>query len=180
MVGCPGLPSIITDITWGIELGSDKSKSELLELGIDSLFFNCEINPFNGKPFFNEIVFFHVKSKTLFMSDTFWNYPASNIPNYSDNSDSGYQHLCPKVETPKLVNNKLPSVSVPIGTKLWKFGMDKIYLPFYKNIMIKDKDKYNQIVNKLLSWDIEVICPCHGDVIRGKQKCIEVLQNHFF
>ena len=27
---------------------------------------------------------------------------------------------------------------VPGGTKLWKFGMDQVYLPFYKALMVKD------------------------------------------
>ena len=57
--------------------------------------------------------------------------------------------------------------------------MDKIYLPFYKNLMITDRNNYNNIINQLLLWDIEVIAPCHGDIIRGKQKCQEVLINHF-
>lgn len=24
---------------------------------------------------------------------------------------------------------------------MWKFGMDRVYLPFYRNLMIKDKGK---------------------------------------
>ncbi len=27
----------------------------------------------------------------------------------------------------------------PAGTQLWKFGMDRVYLPFYRTFMIKDK-----------------------------------------
>jgi len=33
---------------------------------------------------------------------------------------------------------------VGFGTKLWKTGMDRVYLPFYRSLMIKDqgeKDK---------------------------------------
>ena len=31
--------------------------------------------------------------------------------------------------------------NAPGGTKLWKFGMDQIYRPFYNTFMIKDKGK---------------------------------------
>lgn len=27
---------------------------------------------------------------------------------------------------------------VPLGTRIWKFGMDQVYLPFYRAFMIKD------------------------------------------
>ena len=39
---------------------------------LEFVHFDCEINPFTGKPFFNELVFYHVKSKSLFMADVFW------------------------------------------------------------------------------------------------------------
>ena len=32
-----------------------------------------------------------------------------------------------------------PGSGTPRGTKAWKFGMDRVYLPFYKKFMIKDK-----------------------------------------
>ena len=32
-----------------------------------------------------------------------------------------------------------PGSGTPKGTQAWKFGMDKVYLPFYKKFMIKDK-----------------------------------------
>ena len=32
-----------------------------------------------------------------------------------------------------------PGSGTPKGTQAWKFGMDRVYLPFYKNFMIKDK-----------------------------------------
>ena len=32
-----------------------------------------------------------------------------------------------------------PGSGTPKGTQAWKFGMDRVYLPFYKRFMIKDK-----------------------------------------
>lgn len=61
--------------------------------------------------------------------------------------------------------------------------MDKVYWPFYQRFMVGNhgprRDKYNQAVMKLLQWDVEVIIPCHGDVIYGKNLCREVLVKHF-
>ncbi len=34
-----------------------------------------------------------------------------------------------------------PGSGTPKGTQAWKFGMDRVYLPFYKKFMIKDKGK---------------------------------------
>jgi hypothetical protein len=75
------------------------------EVQIEVTFLSHEANPFNGKPFFSELLVFHRPSKVLLTTDFFWNYPKE----------------------------------VPFGTKLWKFGMDRIYRPFYFNLMIKDK-----------------------------------------
>lgn len=36
-----------------------------------------------------------------------------------------------------------PGSGTPKGTQAWKFGMDRVYLPFYKTFMIKDKGKYH-------------------------------------
>lgn len=35
-----------------------------------------EVNPFNGKPFFSEVLFCHTPSKTCMITDFFWNWPA--------------------------------------------------------------------------------------------------------
>ena len=34
-----------------------------------------EVNPFTGKAFFNEVVFYHTETKTLLTTDLYWNYP---------------------------------------------------------------------------------------------------------
>ena len=134
---------------------------------------------------------YHKKSKTFFMADTFWNYPKESTPNLhtvvgaseEETKRSLKQHICPKMSSTTLPGGNLPEVKPNFGTKAWKFGMDKIYLQFYKNFMVgrsgERREKYNKIVNKVLSWDIDVIAPCHGDVIRGEKTCRHVLKTHF-
>jgi hypothetical protein len=182
MYACPGLPARMPEVKWDVEMG----KSAPAEFGgsIDTVHFDCEINPATGKPFFNEIVFFHTKSKSLFMADVYWNYPESSKPNYFGQSGTGSVHQCPKMSVRELESgDSLPEIDVPFGTKLWKFGMDKVYLPLYKNIMVgktgERREKYEAAVQKVLSWNCELIVPCHGDVIRGSELCREVLGKHF-
>ena len=181
MVACPGLPLRILDVPWSLELTVDEVSSVFMD-SLEYVHFDCELNPFTNKPFFNEIVFFHKKSKTLFMSDVFWNYPSSTLPNYVGIEETGKIHECSKVPI-SYTSNLLPEVKVPFGTRMWKFGMDKVYLPFYKNFMVGKnnirREKYEKVINKLLDWNPEVIVSCHGDVIRGPLLCQKVLKRHF-
>ena len=71
---------------------------------------------------------------------------------------------------------------------LWKAGMDKLFRPFYLNLMIKDekRDAFKMIATFISgldsstpNWDIEVVIPAHGDIIRGKTFTKEVLRHHF-
>jgi hypothetical protein len=39
-----------------------------------------EANPLSGDPFFNEVLFCHEPSKTLMITDFFWNIPTSVPP----------------------------------------------------------------------------------------------------
>jgi len=39
--------------------------------------------------------------------------------------------------------------------------------------------KYEAAVAKVLAWGPEVMVPCHGDVLRGKDACRNELQRHF-
>lgn len=193
---CPGLPSRLPDINWNVELNHSIPSS--FANSIDISYFDCETNPFTGKPFFNEVVFYHIKSKSVFMADTFWNYPSSALPNYYGISETGCIDNCPKMPTNAIPSYSstttsssstyLPAINVPLGTKLWKYGMDNIYLPFYKRVMVGGKGRslsksrrlnYEKAVNKILNWDIETIIPCHGDIIRGKDLCNNVLRKHF-
>ena len=38
-----------------------------------------------------------------------------------------------------------PKTGTNKGTQAWKFGMDRVYLPFYKRFMIKDKGAFKSI-----------------------------------
>jgi hypothetical protein len=115
------------------------------------------------------VIFYHKPSKSLLTTDIYWNYPqVDGVPNshLSGNNDDG--GLAPSV------------LSIPFGSLLWKFGMDKIYLPFYKKLMINDRKYYDEIIRVVLEeWDIDTLIPCHGDIIRGKEKIQQVLSSHF-
>ena len=117
---CPGLPDRLPEIKWSVELGYDVPLE--FNNSLDMSYFDCEVNPVTNKPFFNEVVFYHKKSKSIFMADTFWNYPSSDTPNYYGQSNTGSIHQCPKVPIDTSTSDMLPSVPAPQGTKLWKFG----------------------------------------------------------
>jgi hypothetical protein len=102
-------------------------------------------------------------------TDLFWNYPQSDgVPN-SHLPDVNVQNweLAPPVST------------IPVGSRLWKKGMDSIYLPFYKNFMIKNRTKYKEAIGIILDeWDVETLIPAHGDIIRGKTLIRNLLSQH--
>jgi len=101
----------------------------------------------------------------LITTDVYWNFPADGVPNAYLGGEEW--ELAPSVE------------KIPLGSKLWKFGMDVVFLPFYKNLMIKDDDKYDEVCKIILDkWDIETLIPAHGDVIRGKDTVRRVLETH--
>jgi hypothetical protein len=191
MVACPGLPARMPEVPWSIEIGSGSTASSFsaeVRRTIEYVHFDCEESPLpGGGPFFNEVVWFHVPSRTLFMSDAYWNYPSSERANYAgDVEGTGTVHECPKMPVDpsrKGPGGTLPAVRVPKGTRLWKLGMDKVYLPFYKRVMVgrrgERRDRYNAAVAQLLAWEPEVIVPCHGDVVRGQRLCQKVLAKHF-
>jgi len=182
--GCPGLPARMPGVAWTSELGATRPAD--WESSVDSVWFDCEVNPFTGAPFFNEVVFFHEPSKALFCADAWWNYPAGESPNLMGApgaEGTGSVHECSKVPVPGGVA-RLPPVPVPVGTLLWKFGMDQVYLPFYKRFMVggsgsRRRVQYEAAVSRVLAWAPEVLVPCHGDVVRGSEACRRELERHF-
>ena len=48
-----------------------------------------------------------------------------------------------------------PGSETPKGTQAWKFGMDRVYRPFYNNLMIKDKGQ-----SSMLCCRVAEICIC--------------------
>jgi hypothetical protein len=173
MWGCPGLIERLPDIKWAGEIPSGIIAPQGISLGncwdfdeIVPLHFDVEVNPFTGKPFFNEVIFFHKPSKSLLTTDVYWNYPQSDGKPNSHLGESEWE-LSPSVD------------GIPLGSKAWKFGMDKIYLPFYKKFMVKNRTKYDEISKVVLDeWDIETLIPCHGDIIRGNELIRDVLEDH--
>jgi hypothetical protein len=128
---------------------------------------DVEVNPATGKPFFNEVIYFHTPSKTLMVTDLWWNYPASTVPNSQYGRNDAWE-LAPVVS------------EVPLGSRLWKAGMDKVYAPFYSNLMVQDKKAYKDIANHIVNvWQPEIVIPAHGDILRGKDFIRSVLSKHF-
>ncbi len=175
MCACPGLPSRMPNVRWAMELTNDVTPP-LWPTEIEYIHFDCEVNPFTGRPFFNEVVFFHRPSKTVFMADVFWNYPSSRVPNYVTKlKTSSLDGLSRDISGGK----GIAPIDVPFGTRLWKFGMDRIYLPFYKRVMVGSRrDVFVKRVETLLAWEPEIIIPCHGDVVLGRDLCRDVLERH--
>ena len=219
MIACPGMMEREPDVNWTNEIpygyrpssffngdtddtntvGGGGDDDEAMMEGmwdydiIQPLHIDLELNPFTNKPFFNEVVFYHTPTKTLLTTDIYWNYPNSdgvtnsNYKSYeSSNVNTSFDwELAPNVD------------KIPFGTKLWKIGMDKVYRPFYLNLMIpRDKKEEFEKVASFISgidygdssmenglctssWDIETIIPCHGDITRGSEFVRQVLRTHF-
>eukprot|EP00667_Euglena_gracilis_P009507 EG_transcript_9661 len=52
--------------------------------------------------------------------------------------------------------------AVPPATRLWKFGMDQVYLPFYERLMIRDRSRFEAAMGRIVGWDFDAVLPCHG------------------
>jgi len=197
--GCPGLSEKEPEVKWTGEVpygarpkgynGQDETQhnNEMWDWEeVQPIHIDIESNPFTGNAFFNEVVYYHTPSKTLLTTDLYWNYPRGdgvtngqlvdelrakgiNIPN--DNDSSSWE-LAPEVG------------EIPLGSKLWgKVGMDKLFYPFYMNLMVKKdkREEFEKIARYITcsGWEIETIIPAHGDIIRGKDLCRQVLEKHF-
>ena len=197
--GCPGLEERLPEIRFTGEIPwhhrpNNEEQSIVLPWNsttLQALHIDCETNPFTGKPFFNEVVYYHQPTQTLIVTDLFWNYP-TQVPNAQFGRDDSWE-LAPTVD------------SIPVGSRLWKFGMvrggtvvdlllddsveshshvslaqDQIYYPFYNNFMVHDKAAYGEMVQVILEeWEVATIVPAHGDILRGTDFCRSVLQKHF-
>ncbi len=64
--------------------------------------------------------------------------------------------------------------SVPLGSRLWKRGMDEVYKPVYNRFM--KADGWAESADVILGWDFNTILPAHGDPIVGDAK--GVLRRH--
>ena len=65
---------------------------------------------------------------------------------------------------------------VPLGTRLWKFGMDEVYLPFYRKYMVDRPEAFRAASDRVLGWDFDAMLPCHGSFIGHGAK--DVMRKH--
>lgn len=184
MWGCPGLSEKMPEISWegeipeGIRPLSWKRKGLTCNQvnlencwnmkEVQPLHLNIEINPATGKPFFNEVIFYHEPSRTLITTDLFWNYPQPDgVPNsHLDDVAVKAWELAPRVE------------SIPFLARVFFFGMNNLYLPFYKNVMVKKSRSEYETIAKFLTEELEIdtLVPAHGDLVRGQSAIRTVLR----
>lgn len=106
MWACPGLPERKDDVKWDGEIAhgfrpkgwkGGEGTPVTPDMGLwdtnvlQPLHLNIEKNPFTGRPFFSEVIFYHAPSKTLITTDMFWNYPGSIIPNKEFGRDDSWE-----------------------------------------------------------------------------------------
>lgn len=53
---------------------------------------------------------------------------------------------------------------VPLKTAAWKFGMDRVYKPFYENAMVVP-ERYLKKKKQLLALRFDKVLPCHGTFV---------------
>jgi hypothetical protein len=188
MWGCPGLAERMPTVDWkgeipqhcrppgyygGGEAAKNQENDALLSLipwdtnVLQPLHVDVEVNPFTGKPFFNEVVYFHHPSKTLITTDLYWNYPRDGVPNSQFGRNDAWE-LAPQVP------------AVPWGSRMWKFGMDQLFKPFYSGLMVTNKEEYKKMIRHIVNqWDPQCVIPAHGDILRGTELVRSVLKEHF-
>ncbi|GMH85593.1 hypothetical protein TrST_g3599 [Triparma strigata] len=163
--GCPGIRDKVEEVKWDGEIGGDE---ELWDYDVlEPLHVGCE--RVLGKPFFNEVVFYFKEEGVFVSTDLFWNYPKLQgvNPTLTSSGDWGEWELAPPVK-------------VPFSSRLWKFGMDKVYKPVYNKFMVSDQEEFSRVKDKILDeWEIHVAVPAHGDIVRGEEACAEALNKHF-
>jgi hypothetical protein len=156
---CPGLRESKPDVGWQRSISSLldapsglTSASAPAEWGnaIELCWLEDKVPLTRRRPFFNEVVFFHRPSRSLMVSDLWWNYPADA----DADADADFQ--------------------VPRSTRLWKWGMDVIYKPVYNRLM--RTDSWEESYRVIDGWDFESILPCHGEPVAQDAK--KVLARH--
>eukprot|EP00611_Tribonema_gayanum_P001945 TRINITY_DN1143_c0_g1_i1.p1 TRINITY_DN1143_c0_g1~~TRINITY_DN1143_c0_g1_i1.p1 ORF type:complete len:135 (-),score=24.61 TRINITY_DN1143_c0_g1_i1:246-650(-) len=55
--------------------------------------------------------------------------------------------------------------SAPPKTQLWKFGMDVVYLPIYRNLLVADAREFDKLLARISAWNFNTVVPCHGRVV---------------
>lgn len=129
---CPGLRERKPEVGWTRSVGAPGDGPHPLR----ACWISAERVPLvGGGPFFSEVVFLHEASKTLFVTDLWWNYPGADV------------------------------ADVPRGTRVWKWAMDAVYRPFYNRAMRVQPAFDDEVWATLAAWDFEYIAPCHGEPV---------------
>ena len=137
--GCPGMIDKKPLIPFDREVGVGDACPEEWNGEFELAFFDCEVNPFVGAPFFNEVVFHHRPSGVVLVTDLFWNYGGGGE-------------------------------ALPAATRAWKFGMDRVYLPFYRAFMVRDRARFAERIGRVMAWEFDSLLPCHGTFVDGRGK----------
>ena len=74
-----------------------------------------------SSPCCEQVLFCHRPSRSLFVTDLWWNYPSAAM------ADAAMLGGAAK--------GAEDGSAVPASARLWKFGMDQIYKPFYNSFM---------------------------------------------
>ncbi len=76
--GCPGLREAAPELGLHADAVDAASGAPHAAWGgeVAACWLDFERNPFTGKPFFNEVLFCHVASRTALTTDFWWNYPS--------------------------------------------------------------------------------------------------------
>ena len=199
LYGCPGLKA--KDSAYDEEVGDDAPAAWLGE--IEAAHAKYEAVPIFNRPFFSEVALvvctapWRVESYSAVHPSTPWQSPALWLPSWRRGITS--QVVFFHRPSRMLITTDLfwdyPGHGVPWGTKAWKFGMDRIYAPFYnryglvisdahangcwhlylvqclgmicglRRLMIKDKEAFKQTMDRIFSWDFDAILPCHGSFV---------------
>jgi hypothetical protein len=152
LYGCPGLKAKTSGvIPYDVDLGDVPGACPPEWRGeFQCEHFDSERTPILGGAFFNEVVFHHVPTETLFITDLVWTYP----------------------------ERRVDGVDVPLGTRAWKALMDELYLPVYLNLMVRDRARFAASVRRLThDWSWTTFVPCHGTVERGA-RARQIIRDH--
>lgn len=76
LYGCPGLPDKKSDVPYDTEIGVNDAVPDSWLGEIEATHLDYERVPVLGQSFFNEVVFLHKPSRTLVVTDLWWNYPS--------------------------------------------------------------------------------------------------------
>ena len=140
---CPGLRERKPEVGWSATLGGARglrAPPASWEGAVD--FVHVEDRwPLGVRPgsFFDEVVFCHAPSRTLFCADLWWDYPSGAAAGGGD----------------------APAPST--ATRLWKFGMDFVYRPVYNRLMTTERSR--EAFARVLALEFDAIAPCHGEIL---------------